>query len=152
MNPRHHSKFESTKSITDSDVHVKKIKSIDSVPSRALNSALGYSDDITVMNFDGIHNRKFDPNGGDVLVFLHIQKTGGTTFGHHLVKNMRMDPPCTCFKGRKKCKCLTQNQHVWLFSRFSTGWACGLHADWTELRECVGHRLDKIEGEKRSRR
>ncbi|XP_078738921.1 uncharacterized protein LOC144952400 [Lampetra fluviatilis] len=26
---------------------------------------------------------------------------------------------------------------TWLFSRFSTGWRCGLHADWTELRACV---------------
>jgi len=25
----------------------------------------------------------------------------------------------------------------WLFSRYSTGWKCGLHPDWTELVGCV---------------
>ena len=25
----------------------------------------------------------------------------------------------------------------WLFSRYSTGWKCGLHPDWTELTGCV---------------
>jgi hypothetical protein len=35
----------------------------------------------------------------DVLVFLHMQKTGGTTFGKHLVKNLDVDQPCECSKG-----------------------------------------------------
>src|SRR5881398_2289538 len=40
----------------------------------------------------------------------------------------------------------------WLFSRYSTGWKCGLHADWTELTNCVDTELNKIEGEGIKRR
>ena len=37
---------------------------------------------------------------------------------------------------------------IWLFSRFSTGWICGLHADFTELyvSGCVDNALDRKEG------
>ena len=30
----------------------------------------------------------------DVLVFLHIQKTGGTTSGSHLVRDLKLESPC----------------------------------------------------------
>ncbi|XP_042316309.1 heparan-sulfate 6-O-sulfotransferase 1 isoform X2 [Sceloporus undulatus] len=80
----------------------------------------------------------FDMKGEDVIVFLHIQKTGGTTFGRHLVQNVRLEVPCDCRPGQKKCTCYRPNRReTWLFSRFSTGWSCGLHADWTELTNCV---------------
>ncbi|XP_018121397.1 heparan-sulfate 6-O-sulfotransferase 1 [Xenopus laevis] len=80
----------------------------------------------------------FDMKGDDVIVFLHIQKTGGTTFGRHLVQNVRLELPCDCRPGQKKCTCYRPNRkETWLFSRFSTGWSCGLHADWTELTSCV---------------
>ena len=32
----------------------------------------------------------------DVMVFLHIQKTGGSTFGRHLVEDIDLDRPCYC--------------------------------------------------------
>jgi hypothetical protein len=35
---------------------------------------------------------------------------------------------------------------MWLFSRYSTGWRCGLHADWTELKDCVAEYLNDKEG------
>lgn len=38
----------------------------------------------------------FNIRGDDVMVFLHIQKTGGTTFGRHLVKNIQLEQPCDC--------------------------------------------------------
>uniref|UniRef100_A0A4W3J499 Heparan-sulfate 6-O-sulfotransferase n=1 Tax=Callorhinchus milii TaxID=7868 RepID=A0A4W3J499_CALMI len=80
----------------------------------------------------------FDIKGDDVIVFLHIQKTGGTTFGRHLVQNVKLEVPCECRAGQKKCTCYRPNRReTWLFSRFSTGWSCGLHADWTELTNCV---------------
>ncbi|XP_043547396.1 heparan-sulfate 6-O-sulfotransferase 3-B [Chiloscyllium plagiosum] len=80
----------------------------------------------------------FDIKGDDVIVFLHIQKTGGTTFGRHLVRNIRLEQPCDCRAGQKKCTCHRPGKREsWLFSRFSTGWSCGLHADWTELVNCV---------------
>uniref|UniRef100_A0A3Q3XJ18 Heparan-sulfate 6-O-sulfotransferase n=1 Tax=Mola mola TaxID=94237 RepID=A0A3Q3XJ18_MOLML len=81
---------------------------------------------------------EFNIRGDDVIVFLHIQKTGGTTFGRHLVRNIRLEQPCDCRQGQKKCTCHRPGkEESWLFSRFSTGWSCGLHADWTELTNCV---------------
>lgn len=80
----------------------------------------------------------FNIRGDDVMVFLHIQKTGGTTFGRHLVKNIELEQPCDCLAGQRKCTCHRPGKaESWLFSRFSTGWSCGLHADWTELTSCV---------------
>lgn len=88
----------------------------------------------------------FEIKGDDVIVFLHIQKTGGTTFGRHLVQNVRLEVPCDCRPGQKKCTCYRPNRkETWLFSRFSTGWSCGLHADWTELINCVPTVLNKKE-------
>lgn len=41
---------------------------------------------------------------------------------------------CTCQRKKKRCYCFRPNRNEnWLFSRYSTGWKCGLHADWTEL-------------------
>ena len=93
-----------------------------------------------------------DLESEDVIVFLHIQKTGGTSFGKHLVKNLDLEKPCECLKGKKKCDCLTKKKTLWLFSRYSTGWACGLHADWTELQNCVENAMDKEEHGHRDRR
>ncbi|KAJ8030605.1 Heparan-sulfate 6-O-sulfotransferase 2 [Holothuria leucospilota] len=96
----------------------------------------------------------FDISGNDVMVFLHIQKTGGTTFGKHLVHDLDLETPCQCAKGRRRCPCLRKNSktEVWQFSRFSVGWACGLHADWTELQSCVPWYLNKKEGKITRRR
>lgn len=90
---------------------------------------------------------KFSMNGTDVMVFLHIQKTGGTEFGKHLVKDLRLKQPCVCTKGLKVCDCFRPNSEdkSWLFSRFSTGWRCGLHAGWTELISCVDDAINKRE-------
>uniref|UniRef100_A0A3B4TAG5 Heparan-sulfate 6-O-sulfotransferase n=1 Tax=Seriola dumerili TaxID=41447 RepID=A0A3B4TAG5_SERDU len=91
---------------------------------------------------------EFNIKGDDVIVFLHIQKTGGTTFGRHLVRNIRLEQPCDCKPGQKKCTCHRPGkEESWLFSRFSTGWSCGLHADWTELTNCVPVIMDKKEFE-----
>ncbi|NXR87087.1 H6ST2 sulfotransferase, partial [Hypocryptadius cinnamomeus] len=85
----------------------------------------------------------FNIKGGDLIVFLHIQKTGGTTFGRHLVRNIQLEQPCECRAGQKKCTCHRPGKReTWLFSRFSTGWSCGLHADWTELTNCVPSVVD----------
>ncbi|XP_018515951.1 heparan-sulfate 6-O-sulfotransferase 2 isoform X1 [Lates calcarifer] len=91
----------------------------------------------------------FNIKGDDVIVFLHIQKTGGTTFGRHLVRNIQLERPCECHAGQKKCTCYRPGKkETWLFSRFSTGWSCGLHADWTELTSCVPSRMDSQEAPK----
>lgn len=97
----------------------------------------------------------FDINSSDVIVFLHIQKTGGTAFGKHLVKHLQH--PCKCIKGSKRCDCNRPGtevgrNNIWLFSRYSTGWTCGLHADWTELKSCVPQVLDSKENVIKKRR
>ncbi|XP_078544684.1 heparan-sulfate 6-O-sulfotransferase 2 [Lissotriton helveticus] len=93
---------------------------------------LNFSDDDLLRKVD------FNIKGDDLIVFLHIQKTGGTTFGRHLVRNIQLEQPCECKAGHKKCTCHRPGKkETWLFSRFSTGWSCGLHADWTELTNCV---------------
>ncbi|CAL9690125.1 unnamed protein product [Knipowitschia caucasica] len=95
---------------------------------------------------------EFNIKGDDVIVFLHIQKTGGTTFGRHLVRNIRLEQPCDCKPGQKKCTCHRPGkEESWLFSRFSTGWSCGLHADWTELTNCVPVVMDKKEAQRNKR-
>ncbi|XP_067943988.1 heparan-sulfate 6-O-sulfotransferase 2-like isoform X2 [Watersipora subatra] len=93
---------------------------------------------------------------GDVMVFLHMQKTGGTFFGKNLVKNLKLKTACRCLKGEGmlKCPCMSEDQkRYWLFSRYSTGWKCGLHADYTELTECLNSgKLNELEEETRQRR
>ena len=133
--------------------------------------------DINFVSYDTIQheNFEFNINGSDVMVFLHIQKTGGTTFGKHLVQDIDLESPCACIRRPKKkhkkkkskhhrnvrrtieeydrpkrklkCDCFRPNGQSsnWLFSRYSTGWKCGLHPDWTELTECVDGYLDSVE-------
>lgn len=116
------------------------------VNSKSSNPGLSYDD---VLN----ENFQFDMNAHDVMVFLHIQKTGGTSFGRHLVQDLDLQRPCTCQRKRKRCYCFRPNRNEnWLFSRYSTGWKCGLHADWTELTSCVDSELDKNEGDAVKRR
>ncbi|NXO31709.1 H6ST2 sulfotransferase, partial [Cisticola juncidis] len=92
---------------------------------------------------DLLRRGDFNIKGDDLIVFLHIQKTGGTTFGRHLVRNIQLEQPCECRAGQKKCTCHRPGKReTWLFSRFSTGWSCGLHADWTELTNCVPSVVD----------
>ncbi len=116
-----------------------------------LNTASGIRPRFDVKDLS--RNYDFDINGDfDVFVYLHIQKTGGTTFGKHLVKNIELAKPCQCYTGKKKCDCENDKGHTWIFSRYSTGWRCGLHADWTELHSCVDTYLDKQERYHRNRR
>lgn len=100
------------------------------------------------VGFDSIvqSKYKFNITGRDLLVLLHIQKTGGTTFERHLVHDLLAPSPCDCNENRKRCSCSRTLNHsdaktiadsTWLISRFSTGWACGLHADWTQLNDCL---------------
>lgn len=50
--------------------------------SQLNNPGLSYEE---VLNDDDF---QFDMNAHDVMVFLHIQKTGGTSFGKHLVRDL----------------------------------------------------------------
>ena len=140
-----------------------------------LNKNTGVSVE-NLINYTSIQQNgmQFKIAQNDVMVFLHIQKTGGTTFERHLVRDIDLEAPCKCIhtskKRRKKlefddygyrkkwfagrCDCfrpstntnLALTRSSWLFSRYNTGWKCGLHADWTELTECVDSYLDAEEG------
>lgn len=82
----------------------------------------------------------FKFSGDDLIIFLHIQKTAGTTFERFLVRKLNISFPCICEEGQRRCECrvidIFGKKRIWLFSRYSTGWvdwACGLHADFTKL-------------------
>ncbi|XP_014210412.1 heparan-sulfate 6-O-sulfotransferase 2 [Copidosoma floridanum] len=114
---------------------------------QSIPGSLGYDD------FFLNDTLQFNISAHDVIVFLHIQKTGGTLFGKHLVRDLDLTKPCTCQRRRKRCFChRPYRKENWLFSRYSTGWKCGLHADWTELTSCVDTELNKIEGNNFKRR
>ena len=80
---------------------------------------------------------------------LYYYCSGGTSFGRHLVRDLDVDAPCVCKEGNKRCKCTRSGDEndntFWLFSRYSMGWRCGLHADWTELTNCVDNVMDEVE-------
>lgn len=106
------------------------------------------------------HTRfKFNISGNDVMVFLHIQKTSGTVFGLHLL-DIDINPPCRCSVAGyqtwvvempsssalsslvHKCTCprtraSNKQKEQWLFSRYTFGWPCGVHADLTLLKKCL---------------
>jgi len=48
---------------------------------------------------------KFNASKSDMLVLLHIQKTGGTAFEKHIVQDLDIEQPCICWKRKKRCKC-----------------------------------------------
>ena len=107
----------------------------------------------------------FDFERDDLLIYLHMQKTGGTTFGRHMTDNLGK---CLKIKGYKRRDCernLTVQsisngeislrspkdvQDPWILSRLSTGWTCGLHADYTELKNCINSKLTSMVGPDRS--
>ncbi|KAH9512759.1 activating signal cointegrator 1 complex subunit [Bulinus truncatus] len=95
---------------------------------------------------------KLDLDDSDIMVYLHIQKTGGAAFGRHLVHNLNLNLPCSCVPEKKKCDCTTKSKKIWLLSRHSTGWVCGLHADWTELNDCVDEWFKKNDHSPRNQR
>ncbi|CAK9293731.1 unnamed protein product [Gordionus sp. m RMFG-2023] len=157
---------------------------------------------------------KFNFTANDVLVLIHIQKTGGTFFENKLTHHSAINFPCKCYHIKKTvCSCprfisfnknilneahitnykkldddievdddifeenqkyndinissidlesypskinskndnelknllpladhhsRSKNRDMWLFARSTYSWkACGLHATWTDLNECV---------------
>lgn len=91
---------------------------------------------------------KFDPHGNDTLVFVHIQKTGGSQFSRHLVTLKKHGLPlCTdsvrdapTRKDYSECPRSWDSQErtdPWLVCGKTVGWACGLHAFYTEFKSCL---------------
>jgi hypothetical protein len=129
---------------------------VPSSPTPTTKLVVGHASTVNIESvaFEEAYEMGFDITDRDVIVFLHIQKTGGTTFGRHLVRDLNLENPCNCPRKRKRCDCFRPNtiNEQWLFSRYSTGWKCGLHADWTELTDCVEGALDEYEGLAKKRR
>ena len=111
---------------------------VDQEETPALKPKLDYLDfrqPENLVSFNQITEESFTFNVSsmvDVMVFLHIQKTGGTTFGKHLVEDIDLERPCQCQKRTKNkksrrkfhCDCFRpgSKESNWLFSRYSTGW------------------------------
>lgn len=87
------------------------------------------------------------------LLCHRYTRTSNPTEKKKLFVEKKIQRKCTCQRKKKRCYCFRPDRNEnWLFSRYSTGWKCGLHADWTELTGCVDQELDKNEGETAKRR
>lgn len=96
----------------------------------------------------------FNPADLNTIVFLHIQKSGGSYF---LQKFYSLDvgEPCQVRPKRKLLKeaswCPRPKgspfNDTWIFSTKTFGWVCGVHPTWTELRSCVPSFMDVHFGE-----
>lgn len=84
-----------------------------------------------------------------ILVFIHIQKTAGSEFERAIVRRLTFQSQSSCQcptnnhrpKIKLRCNCTRSNQ-PWLISRFSVGWLCGVHADWTNYHRCLPTRIN----------
>ena len=83
-----------------------------------------------------------------VIVFLHIQKTGGSFFEDSLVNNiMNYSCPGEKILSRKNIwrnhhRCFKpDSEQNWIFTRRTVGWPCGVHVDYTTLGPCARNAL-----------
>lgn len=90
----------------------------------------------------------FDPAGLNTLVFLHIQKSGGSYFLQKFY-SLEVGEPCQVRRRRRLLKeaswCPRPNSpfnDTWIFSTKTFGWVCGVHPTWTELTSCVPSFMD----------
>ncbi|KAL4219773.1 Hs6st1p [Mactra antiquata] len=97
--------------------------------------------------------QNFDINT-DVIVFLHIQKTGGMHFNDRI--NRELQVPFRCKRRvtapKSPGNCLNPSNNMWFYNTAYSGWQCGLHADWTQMHKCIPGLMDKIEQKQRPRR
>ena len=101
--------------------------------------------------------QSLDFEAEDILVFMHIPKTSGKTFNKHLVIDMEVPEEirCRCKTLDKPhgCKCLNSDGYIWLFSRLTTAWPCGVHPSWSDLSlDCLNHAMSRKEGRNRKRK
>ena len=99
-------------------------------------------------------------SGKDVLVFIHIQKTGGSSFLARLTTAEALDgrplcaPPNSLLKkGLNKKKDFavcplkrsgfesSELPEMWLASERTYGWVCGVHPFLFEMKSCLGPHL-----------
>ncbi|CBY10229.1 unnamed protein product [Oikopleura dioica] len=112
-------------------------------------------------NSNAENREKFEINNENhVLVILHVQKTGGTTFNRKLISGLEGDfceLPSDSIQDKRSnwhhssCKHPGKNS-TWLFSRYTLGWPCGVHPDWTTLKDCARRKLRALDGPSREGR
>lgn len=92
----------------------------------------------------------------DILVYIHVQKTGGSHFLSHLVSSTTLGGTPLCFKPSKEYRMKlrkkrdivvcpfgsyteenTQLPEMWLVSEKTYGWICGLHPFLMEMKNCI---------------
>ena len=95
--------------------------------------------------------------GSDVLVFLHIPKTSGTSMLTMLMTRLNITNPCKCkithpHPVSNACRCPNDKGHSWFYGRYIS-YACGVHAGWTELHwnSCMNRTLNTLEGPRHRR-
>ena len=81
-----------------------------------------------------------------IIVFLHIQKTGGSSLEDSLVNNIvNYTCPGEMKLLKKKSKLVSRkhrcfkpdSEQQWIFTRKTVGWPCGVHVDYTTLSPCA---------------
>ena len=90
----------------------------------------------------------------DLMIFLHIEKTGGSEFESNLVKYLQFYDKKKAI-WRNSCKYFPDRYHKyictrdgklhgrnkflnnWLYCRLTFGWTCGVHADFTKFLNCL---------------
>ena len=66
------------------------------IESEFRQSHMKHPPPLNLIDYRDIHRDdfEFDIGGKSVMVFLHIQKTGGSTFSKHLVKDVDLQDRC----------------------------------------------------------
>jgi len=107
--------------------------------------------EIQMVDTGGTMVTGFHPEDADTIVFLHIQKTGGSYF---LTKLYTLDVGTPCHLQTKR-KSLSKEftfcprpggslyKDTWIFSTKTFGWVCGVHPTWTEYKDCVPSIMDQ---------
>ncbi|KAH9503839.1 Heparan-sulfate 6-O-sulfotransferase 3-B [Bulinus truncatus] len=84
-----------------------------------------------------VDQKHLDIDEHDVLVVVHIPRTGMTSLTNWFIKESSLSTSCHCPEKMTKCKCLNKNNRPWLFNSYNTsGFVCGEHADFTSLTSC----------------
>ena len=104
----------------------------------------------------------FDPHGNDTLVFIHIQKTAGSTFVEHLhtlkedgidlrehVKDLTWWPhgkPSVKHMYRCPRYWAHPDKDLWLFTEttFQIPWVCGVHSSYATYNYCLPRLTSKL--------
>ena len=66
------------------------------IESEFRQSHMKHPPPLNLIDYRDIHRDdfEFDIGGKSVMVFLHIQKTGGSTFSKHLVEDVHLQDRC----------------------------------------------------------